>query len=226
MATKKAAAEPTPTGVHAVQIKPPNIRTVQFHIEGSTPLVINRFSAKAMQEMIETQQAGSTAKSKRKREAKDFEAAFHGARHISTEGWDGISAAAFRNGMISACRIVGFKMTLAKLSVFVVPDGFDTVDGSPLVRITSGKPERWDSPVRLPTGQIDVHPRPMWRQWTATVTVNFDADQFTPTDVANLMARVGEQVGIGEGRHDSKNSPGLGFGAFRLVNRAETERAA
>lgn len=225
MATTKKAATEQPTGVQAVQIKPPNIRTVAFHIEGTAPLVINRFSAKAMQEMIETQQAGSTAKSKRKREAKDFEAAFQGARHISTEGWDGIAASAFRNAMISACRIVGFKMTLAKLSVFVVPDGFDKVDGSPLVKITTGKPERWDSLVRLPTGQPDIHPRPMWKRWSATVTVNFDADQFTATDVANLMARVGEQVGIGEGRHDSKNSAGLGFGTFHLVNRAD-EKAA
>jgi hypothetical protein len=43
-------------------------------------------------------------------------------------------------------------------------------------------------------------------------------DQFTPEDVANLMARVGMQVGIGEGRPDSKNSAGMGWGLFKIAD--------
>jgi hypothetical protein len=35
-------------------------------------------------------------------------------------------------------------------------------------------------------------------------------------DIVNLLARMGEQVGIGEGRADSRNSAGLGFGAFKV----------
>ena len=48
--------------------------------------------------------------------------------------------------------------------------------------------------------------------------VRFDADQFTLTDVANLLMRVGMQVGIGEGRPFSKNSNGMGWGLFDLKN--------
>jgi len=48
------------------------------------------------------------------------------------------------------------------------------------------------------------------------VVVNFDADQFTVQDVTNLMQRVGMQVGIGEGRPDSRDSAGLGWGTFCL----------
>ena len=33
----------------------------------------------------------------------------------------------------------------------------------------------------------------------------------------NLIARVGMQVGVGEGRPDSKQSAGLGFGLFDVV---------
>ena len=40
----------------------------------------------------------------------------------------------------------------------------------------------------------------------------------THADVVNLIARVGIQVGIGEGRPDSKMSAGLGYGLFELVN--------
>jgi hypothetical protein len=37
------------------------------------------------------------------------------------------------------------------------------------------------------------------------------------TDVTNLMQRVGQQVGIGEGRNDSKMSAGMGWGCFTLA---------
>jgi len=40
---------------------------------------------------------------------------------------------------------------------------------------------------------------------------------FTSSDVVNLFNRVGAQVGIGEGRPDSKASAGLGFGLFEIV---------
>ena len=35
-------------------------------------------------------------------------------------------------------------------------------------------------------------------------------------DIVNLISRVGMQVGIGEGRPDSKQSAGLGFGLFEI----------
>jgi hypothetical protein len=204
-------------GKVAITISPPNMQMIEFGIVGTSPLCINRFPAKAMEAMRAKQAAGSTAKKGKAREAKDFDAAFHGARHISTEGWDGIHAGAFRNAMISACRLVNFKMTLAKLSVFIVADGLDAIDGTPLVRIIGGEPERSEMPVRNATGVVDIRPRPLWREWGATLRVRFDGDQFTPTDVANLLARVGAQVGVGEGRADSKESAGIGWGHFEVA---------
>ena len=73
-------------------------------------------------------------------------------------------------------------------------------------------------PCRNATGVIDIRSRPLWREWSADVRIRFDRDQFTHQDVANLMARVGAQVGIGEGRPDSKDSAGIGFGLFEIRN--------
>ena len=70
--------------------------------------------------------------------------------------------------------------------------------------------------VRNATGGPDIRVRPIWREWSADVRVRYDADQFTLNDVTNLMDRVGMQVGIGEGRPDSRQSAGLGWGTFRL----------
>ena len=109
-------------------------------------------------------------------------------------------------------------MTLAKLCVTVIADGFDVDDGTPLVRITKGKPEYSEHVVRNETGVVDIRPRPMWQPgWEALVTIRFDADQFSQEDVANLMSRVGAQVGVCEGRPDSKKSAGMGWGTFTLA---------
>ena len=203
----------------AIAITEPDFQVLQIHIQGETPLVMNRFSAKAQEEMKAKQEAGSTSSSKKVREAKDFTALFEGAKHVSTEGWEGIHAAAFRNGAISACRAVGFKMTHAKLAFMVLADGLDRVDGAPLVKLTEGVAEEWIAPTRNATGVIDLRCRPMYKTWAATLRIRYDAGMLTATDVTNLIARVGMQVGIGEGRPDSKMSAGLGYGLFQIVNK-------
>lgn len=209
-----------------IKISAPNIREAKFLIRGTAPLVVHKFSAKAKAMIRQKQEAGSLANKGKSKSAKDFEEVFQGARHISTEGWDGIPAAAFRAGIISACRLVGFKMTLAKLSIFVAADGFDKTEGTPLVRILSpAEPERNESMVRLATGVCDISVRPMWRYWGAELRIQYDADQFTADDVRNLLARVGAQVGVCEGRPDSKSSAGCGWGTFELVTELGEEFA-
>lgn len=198
-----------------VTIKPANIQTAVFNIRGTAPLVQARFSKKA--ELMAKMAEGSTAKSKRERKARDYEQEMKDAMHVSSEGWQGLPAPAFRAAMISACRLVGFKMTLAKLSVFIEHDGIDALDGLPLIKF-DGTPEINTMHTRNATGVVDVRSRPMWREWSAKVRIRYDADQFTLTDVTNLMQRVGMQVGIGEGRPDSRSSAGLGWGTFELVN--------
>ena len=204
-------------GPTTITIKPPKIHTATFTIKGTAPLMQARFSAKAMQQMMDKRAAGSTAKSKKERKPRDFDEDFKSAMHISTDGWVGIPAAAFRNACIDACRLVNYKMTVAKMSVFCVADGNDHVDGQPLVRLAAGDPERTEMAVRNQTGVADIRIRPMWREWGATVRLRFDADQFTLQDVANLLSRAGMQIGIGEGRPFSRESNGLGYGTFEIV---------
>lgn len=198
-----------------VTIKAPSIQTASFKIVGTAPYVQLRFSEKAMRTMMDKQKLGSQANKKKAKEARDFDEDFRQAQHVSTDGWPGIPASAFRNGLISACRLVGFKMTLAKLSLFVGEDGFDKVDAVPLVKI-DGTPEPLIMHARNATGVCDIRVRAKFWPWSAELRVSFDADQFSTQDVANLLLRVGTQVGIGEGRPDSKMSAGMGWGTFSL----------
>lgn len=210
-------------------IQPANIVSMTLQIRGRSPYVQCAFSQKAKQQMMA---AMATPRAERKaktaRPPRDFDQDFLQAQHIAVAGWNGIPCASFRTAMIDACRTVNLVMTKAKMSVFVVADGFDAMDGTPLVRLISATPpERTEMLVRNDNGSADIRIRPMWREWSAEVHVEFDADMITPESVVNLLDRAGRQVGIGEGRPFSKNSVGMGWGTFTVVaSEKEKERAA
>lgn len=206
-----------------VEITAPNLQVAEFLIRGNAPYVQCKFSQKVQEEMKAKQQEGSTAKKGKKREPKDFDALYKSAMHRAKDGgWNGIPATAFRNALISACRVCGFAMTRAKLSVFCLPDGFDESDRTPMVRITKGEPHKHEQHVINASGVADIRAQAMWDEgWEAVVRIEFDADQFTISDVANLLMRSGIQVGVGCGRPDSSNSAGLGFGTFKIVKSHE-----
>lgn len=201
--------------VERVEIPAPKFRIAEIEIIGTAPFVMHKFSAKSRNQIIETQKAGSQAKGKKVREPKNFDEVYKGAMHLTKQGWCGIPAGAFRNAMISACRTVGYKMTHAKLAAFVLCDGYDLDDETPLIRIY-GDPSRHTTYARNDNGSVDIRVRPMWKKWHASIRIRYDADMFSHSDIVNLMMRVGAQVGIGEGRPDSKNSAGMGWGLFEI----------
>lgn len=202
-----------------LSITPPRMGVIKFLIEGTAPLMIAKFSAKAINAIKETQEAGSAAKTKKKREARDFSADAHNARHISRDGWDGVAAAAFRNASIDACRAAGFVMTRAKLCIFCEADGLDAETNEPLVKIIADGPhEETIMAVRNASGVMDLRSRPLWHNWQMEPRLRFDMDILTAQDVVNLIARVGLQVGIGEGRPYGRDGAGIGYGLFRIVD--------
>ena len=200
----------------SVTITAPKMQIARFTIQGSAPLMTQRFANKA--EIMRAQSEEKQPGKRRVLEPKQWEDLWHKAAYRSPDGWYGVNASAFRKASISACRLVNFKMTLAKLSIFVEADGFDAEEGVPLVKITSGDPEASYMNVRLPTGVMDIRARPMWRAgWEMQPRIRWDAEQFKLEDITNLFARVGLQVGVGEGRPDSKDSAGIGYGLFEIV---------
>lgn len=197
----------------------PSFSKILFEINGISPLVVNRFSAKSMIMMARKMEEGHASKSKRNKEPRDFDADFMNAIHISSDGWYGVPAISFRSAMISACRLVGIKMTIAKLAIFVEDEGVDAEDGSGLIKILSdSEPEKFVAPVRNATGVADIRVRPMWKKWGANVVISHDSDVLSKDHVVGLMKRAGFQVGICEGRPDSRSSCGMGWGRWEVVN--------
>lgn len=225
MATKKAAK--TEQGI--VTIQPPNLVRTRVRVVGVTPLVINAFSKKARDKMMaDMATPKAEKKGKSARPPRDYADDFEQARHKALAGWDGIPCAAFRRAMVDACRTVDVPMTRAKMSIKIIADGFDALDGTPLVRIQAPRraeivelvnpaPERTEMLVRNDNGSADIRIRPMWREWSIDLTIEFDADLISAESVVNLLDRAGRQVGVGEGRLFSKNSVGMGWGEFTVA---------
>ena len=106
MATKENAK------IEKVEIPAPKFRIAEINIVGAAPLVINKFSRKAREQIIATQKEGSRATGKKKREPKNFDEVYSGAMHLTHEGWSGVPAGAFRNAMISALWFKSDSITL------------------------------------------------------------------------------------------------------------------
>lgn len=205
----------------SVLISPPKFQEAIFHIVGTEVMVIRRFSTKTKKALGDKAIAGKTASSRKVREPQDPEAIYNEARYISDEGWDGFPCSAIRCAMINACRLVDYKMVLAKMSIFVVADGHDAKEPQiPLIRII-GDPILQEDVARVQTGQPYITVRPAYHNWSADIKIRWDADQFTLDDVTNLLARAGGQVGIMEGRPFSKDSAGLGWGTFEIEHTEE-----
>lgn len=223
MATKKATAA---VETEVAEIRPANLRRATIPIAGITPYVQNAFSKKAREKMLaDMATPRSERKGKSARPPRNYDEDFLQAQHLAVGGWVGIPCAAFRAAMVDACRTVNLVMTRAKMALKVIADGFDAVDGTPLLRLQAGAPERTEMLVRNDNGGADIRIRPMWREWRAEVVIEYDADMISATSIVNLLDRAGRQVGIGEGRMFSKNSVGMGWGEFAVVA-AEKENAA
>lgn len=201
-----------------VTIAAPKFDRGAVRIRGTAPYMQHKFSKKALDILEEKHRMGTRSKKGAKRDARDFEEDWKAASHLSKEGWYGIPAPGFRAALIDACRMAGFQMTRAKMSIFVEADGYDAEDGTPLLQII-GEPDsdRKIIPVRNDSGVVDLRCRPIWSTWECIVNLRWDGDQFSAGDVVNLLARAGIQVGIGEGRPFSKNSNGVGFGTWELA---------
>lgn len=212
MAKAKTAAEVNPE-VSRVTIEPLKMALAEFQIKGKTPYMQLQFSEKSRNKMMASQAAGEKAKSKKARAERDFADDYKNAKHVSTEGWHGIPATALKSAMVSACRLCGVPMTRAKLLLHVQADGYDVKSLDQLIKI-EGTPEIDIRPVKNANGSTDLRVRALWKEWSAIVRVEYDSGCISVEDVLQLLYRAGRQVGIGEGRPDSKKSTGLGLGLF------------
>jgi hypothetical protein len=189
-----------------VEVKPLNIQTVDIPIEGTTELIMHRFSSKAKKMMLDKQMKKSVT-----REAKVPEEDYEETIYRFADGSIGFPAGAFKAAIVGACRMFkGLPMTTAKIAIFV--EGEPGLDGVPLVRIT-GEPRMREDMVRLETGVADIRHRAGFPKWNTVVRVTFNADIISQEQLFNLVNAAG-YGGIGEWRPSAPKSASGSFGRF------------
>jgi hypothetical protein len=182
--------------------------TAQIDIKGTAPLIVHRWSEKAKEMMLNAQQGKKTPK-----QSKDPQADFESSMYRFANGDHGFPVMGFKAATVKGGgRLFGksVKMTELRQLFTFLSDG-DCIDGTQLVRI-SGEPVMREDMVRVGMGTADIRYRAEYRDWSATLRI-----EFVPSviDLESVVALVdaGGTNGVGEWRPEKSGS----YGTYEVV---------
>lgn len=182
-------------------------KEVQIGVKGTAPLIVNRFSEKAKQMMLDNQ----TKKTRTKKEAKNPDELYQQSLYVLPDGGFGFPASGFKAAMVGAARFFeGVAMTQLKQALYVVGEGPDQ-----LVRI-NGEPHMREDNVRIAMGTADLRFRGQFNDWSATITIRYIPTLLSLDSVAALLD-AGGFGGIGEWRPSAPKSATGSFGTFQVI---------
>lgn len=211
-----------------IEIPAINTLVVEVPIVGLSPgLICHAWPDKIKRQLAEIRSTDQSTqpkqgKNSKKRAVRDFHQEYLDSLYpIDGEaGAYGFPAVAFKRAIVGACRQVSnLSMTLANRLVFVY--GSDTSKGTEVVRI-NGTPQSREDMVRLSGADrpADIRYRAEFVEWTATLTVEFNAAMISIEGVYNLIQNAGWSEGIGEQRPSAPEKP-FNNGRFRLASKGD-----
>lgn len=180
--------------------------TLTVPIVGTSPLIVHRFSEKAKRQMLDSMQGRKTPK-----QPKDPMAEYHAAFYRTKGGEFGFPAAAFKQATVAGARFYGSGVTMTSLRTSVFMRGEPGEDGASLV-VIDGEPQMREDVVRVGRGGTDLRYRPMFEEWSTTLTVTFVTSMLTRSSVLSLIDAGGLGVGVGEWRPERDGD----FGTYRI----------
>ena len=194
----------------SVEILEFSIRQTVIPITGISPLIVHKWSEKAMREIAD-KQAGK-AKNK-KHEIRVPEQDYEQAKHKSPEGWDGFPAAGFKAAMTRGAKMIGLVMKDTQTAFFIKADCEETQ----LVKINGESRMRTDM-VRVGMGSADIRYRPEYPEWSANLTIEFNSGVISLDQIYQLVKAAGYGCGIGEMRPEKTK---FNYGRFKLSEENE-----
>jgi len=181
----------------------------EIPIRGTAPLIVNRWSEKAKQMMLEKQ----TTSARAKKQPKDPVANFEASRYLLPDGRDGFPATAFKAAIVHAARLFeGITQVQLKQTVVVLGEGPDQ-----LVPIDYGEITMREDTPRNASGVADLRYRAQYWPWSAVLRVRTIGGQFDRSSILSLVDAAGIG-GVGEWRPTSPKSATGTFGTFEVVD--------
>ena len=188
-----------------VTLPPLRIETIRVTLIGDTPLIVHRWSEKAIKQMLDKQMKKATAG----KEAKDPVQDFKDSLYVLPDGGYGFPIIAFKAAAVTACTSIGGITKVAARQAF-------HVDGE-LTRIEGDEPTMREDAVRVGMGTADLRYRGEFKRWWTTISVKHNANVFSAEQVLNLFSTAGFAVGVGEWRPEKDGQ----FGRFHVADAAE-----
>ena len=181
----------------------------EIPIRGTAPLIVNRWSEKAKQMMLEKQ----TTSARAKKQPKDPVANFEASRYLLPDGRDGFPATAFKAAIVHAARLFeGITQVQLKQTIVVLGEGPDQ-----LVPIDYGEITMREDTPRNASGVADLRYRAQYWPWSAVLRVRTIGGQFDRSSILSLVDAAGIG-GVGEWRPTSPHSATGTFGTFEVVD--------
>jgi hypothetical protein len=203
---------PKSTEKKVITIQPIPLETVVVPIKGMMPLIVHKWSDKAKRQMLANQMAGKNAP-KAKKEPKDPQADYMSSLYLMPDGEPGFPSSGFKAAIVGACRMFdGLDMVLAKTIIRV--NGY-------MVKI-EGEHRMREDPVRLAKGVPDLRYRAEFPEWSATLSITYNASILKVEDIISLVNAAG-MGGIGEWRPSAPKSLSGTFGTFEVDTSKQIE---
>jgi len=205
MATKTSTAD---AAIHLERLER---RVYTFEIEGVTPLIVNRWSEKAREMMLQAQQT----KTRAKKSPKDPVANFEASKYKLKDGSDAFPATAFKAAIVHAGRLFdGITQVSLKQTVLVLGDGSDA-RGDELVKLSFDDCIKREDTPRNASGVADLRYRAQYNGWGAKLRVQVIEGIIDPGSLAALVDAAGIG-GVGEWRPTAPKSATGTYGTFML----------
>jgi len=209
-----------------VIINPIKINTALIRIVGVSPLIVHKWSEKAVKMMEETQQGAGKTKAKEARDPfSEFYNAIYWVKGQPLSETEASFDKAFENGALTGfplCAIKqcansaayrrGWVKNQMQLRGAYFLRGIDDPDMGTIRE----KPEFRRDMVRIGMGTADVRYRPYYPEWSMQFYLDYDASDSTSTwsleNIINCIEAGGQFVGIGEWRPEKDGD----YGRFRI----------
>lgn len=177
-------------------------------IVGLTPLIVNKFSAKAQRQLLDAQQGRKSPKV-----ARDPEAEFQAALYHTKDGY-GFPVTAFKAATVGAARFYGKDVKMTELRQFLFFKGLiSDNDPQALVEI-EGEPTMRQDTVRLAgvNRSADLRFRPQFTEWRALLNIRYVRSSLSRDSVVSLVDAGGMGIGVGEWRPEKRGE----FGTYTI----------
>lgn len=193
MATKS----PVP---QAITLPPLNLQNIKLHLVGDSPLIVHAWSEKSRKQMLDKMLKKANAG----RAMKEPEQEYRDSLYPHPDGGYGFPSIAFKSAAVDAASFVDGITKVMMRGAFHIPGELVKIDGEPTPR---------EDVCRVGMGAADLRYRGEFKQWTADVSVQFNANAISAEQIANMFSIAGFSIGVGEWRPARDGQ----FGRFHLA---------